>query len=220
MAIDRNGIIDKVFSGLYSPARSLVAPVVEGARDDPCGEPCTYQPEVARRLLAKAGGLKGPLVLWYNSGAGHRPWMRLVAAQLRRNLGIETVRFRHLSFDDYLDVLDHDKVTGPFRLGWLMDYPSPQNYLEPLYGSQGVSNRTRYESDAVDALLRKGDRANSVREGIEFYDRAEDRVLHDMPVVPLWFGKVECAHSPHVRQVHVGPTGLVDLAAVEVSRSR
>lgn len=216
MAIDRQAIIDAIFNGSFTPAGSLVSPVVAGARENPCGETCTYDPDEAKRLFQQAGGFDGPLTLWFNSGSGHEEWMESVANQLRTNLGIENVRFKSLEFAEYLQLLDNEEITGPFRLGWVMDYPSPQNYLEPIYSTTGSSNNFGYSNERVDALIARGNRAPTVEEGIELYHQAEDLILTDLPNIPMWFGKVQAAHSPSVDSVVIDAFARIDTAAVRV----
>ncbi|KGN32957.1 4-phytase [Knoellia sinensis KCTC 19936] len=218
MAIDRQAIIDAIFSGAYQPAKSVVSPVVTGSREDPCGEPCTYNPERAKQLLQEAGGWSGPLTLWFNSGAGHEKWMEAVSNQLRSNLGITDIQFKSLEFAEYLGLLDSEKITGPFRLGWVMDYPSPQNYLEPIHSSGGSSNNTTYSNKAVDDLIAEGNAADSVEAGIEAYNKAEDLILEDMPIIPMWFGKVQAGHSDHVDNVVIDAFTRVRLEDVTVNQ--
>jgi oligopeptide transport system substrate-binding protein len=201
MAIDRQAIIDAIFNGSLEPAGSVVSPVVAGARDNPCGDYCQYDPEEAKRLFEEAGGYDGTLTLWFNSGSGHEEWMESVSNQLRSNLGIRNIEFKSLEFAEYLSLLDQEKVTGPFRLGWVMDYPSPQNYLEPIYSTNGSSNNFGYSNERVDQLIEQGNRAESIEAGIEFYQQAEDIILDDMPNIPMWFGKVQAAHSEDVDNV-------------------
>lgn len=217
MAIDRQPIIDAIFNGAYIPARSVVSPVVAGSRDNPCGETCEYNPDRARQLLTEAGGWQGTMELWFNSGAGHEKWMEAVSNQLRNNLGITDVTFRSLEFAEYLSLLDDNQVTGPFRLGWVMDYPSPQNYLEPIYSTTGSSNNFGYSNPEVDKLIAQGNAAGSIEDGIEFYHRAEDLILADMPNIPLWFGKVQAAHSSNVDNVVIDAFTHIRLADVTVS---
>ena len=216
MAIDRQAIIDAIFNGSFTPAGSLVSPVVAGARENPCGKYCTYNPEEAKRLFEQAGGFDGPLTLWFNSGSGHEEWMESVSNQLRTNLGIENVRFKSLEFAEYLQLLDNEKVTGPFRFGWVMDYPSAQNYLEPIYSTTGSSNNFGYSNDRVDALIAQGNRAPTIEQGIELYHQAEDLILSDMPNIPMWFGKVQAAHSPSVDSVVIDAFARIDTAEVRV----
>ena len=84
-----------------------------------------------------------------------------------------------------------------------MDYPSPQNYLEPIYGTTGSSNNFGYSNKEVDDLIDQGNSAADVDAGIDLYNQAEDLILQDMPVIPMWFGKVQAAHSENVSNVVV-----------------
>ena len=215
-AIDRKSITEKIYFGARVPASSLVSPVVAGYREGAC-EHCTYDPEGAKELFDKAGGFDGPLTLWFNNGAGHDIWMQSVANNLRSNLGIQDIQFRSLDFAQYNPLLDQKKVTGPFRLGWGMDYPSPQNYLEPLYSTTGSSNNFGYSNPEVDRLLAEGNAAASVDAGIEKYHEAEDLILADVPIIPMWFSKLVGAHSDRVSNVVVDAYGNIRLADVTVA---
>ena len=217
MAINREAIIDAIFNGAYQPAGSVVSPVVAGAREDPCGEWCDYDPDEAKRLFDEAGGYDGTLTLWFNSGAGHEEWMESVSNQLRTNLGITDIEFKSLEFAEYLSLLDAEKITGPFRLGWVMDYPSPQNYLEPIYSTNGSSNNFGYSNEEVDALIEEGNAAESIDAGIESYQAAEDLILEDMPNIPLWFGKVQAAHSEDVDNVVIDAFTRINTSDVTVN---
>jgi peptide/nickel transport system substrate-binding protein len=189
LAIDRQSIIDAVFSGRFTAAKSVVSPLVPGSRENACTF-CEYDAAKAKELMQQAGGWKGGKVqLWFNAGAGHDKWMQAVGNQLKTNLGIEYELKGDLQFAEYLGVADEKKFTGPFRLGWSMDYPSPENYLKPLYGTQGTSNNTGYSNPEFDSLVLKGDNAKSVDEAITFYNQAEDLILDELPVIPMWFGK-------------------------------
>jgi oligopeptide transport system substrate-binding protein len=128
MAIDRQAISDAIRLDTV-PADAFVTPVVAGYREGACGENCTYNPEMAKELFDEAGGYDGTLTVWFNSGAGHDEWVEAVSNQWRENLGIEDIQFESLDFAQYLPKLQNKEITGPWRLGWIMDYPSPQNYL-------------------------------------------------------------------------------------------
>jgi peptide/nickel transport system substrate-binding protein len=202
MAIDRQAIVDAVFNGRFTPAKSVVSPLVPGSREDACAA-CTYDVAKAKELLAQAGGWKGGKIqLWFNAGAGHDKWMQAVGNQLKANLGIDYQLKGDLQFAEYLGVADEKKFTGPFRLGWIMDYPSPENYLKPLYGTSASSNNTGYTNKEFDALVVKGDNAKSVDEAITFYQQAEDIVLKDMPVIPMWFGRTSVLKGENIDIVY------------------
>jgi peptide/nickel transport system substrate-binding protein len=202
LAIDRDEIIKKIFAGRFQAAKSMVAPVVPGSRDDAC-KYCEPDIEKAKQLLKEAGGWpKGKkLELWFNAGASHDVWVEAVGHQLKENLGIDFALKGDLEFPAYLEKADAKGFTGPFRLGWIMDYPSPENYLKPLYGTQGSSNNFGYSNPAFDKLIAEGDKAPTLEEGIAKYQAAEDLVLEDMPEIPLWFGKSALAYNDNVSNV-------------------
>lgn len=218
MAIDRQAIIDAVFSGTRTPAGSVVSPVVNGARDNPCGEDCQYNPDQARQLWNEAGGASEPITIWFNSGAGHEDWIEAVANQWQQNLGLEQdIQFQSLQFADYLDRLQAGDVQGPYRLGWVMDYPSMQNYLEPMHATNGSTNLDGYSNSEVDELIDQGNAAQSVEEGIELYQQAEDLILDDWHHIPMWFGQVQAAHSENVSNVVVDAFTRINTPDIEVS---
>jgi oligopeptide transport system substrate-binding protein len=223
MAIDREAISEAIFNGTRAPAYSAISPVVDGAREDAC-EYCQYDPEAAKEKLDASGfDVSQPIDLWFNAGGGHDQWVQAVGNQLRENLGIEYNLRGDLDFAQYLPLADDQGFTGPFRLGWSMDYPSPQNYLEPLYSTAALppngSNTAFYSNPEFDDLVRQGNTADDNDEAIEFYQQAEDILLEDMPIMPIMFGRIQAVHSENVSNVVVNAFATVDLALVTVENS-
>lgn len=220
MAIDREAITEAIFNGTREPAMSVVSPVVDGSRPDAC-EYCVLDVEAANALLDEAGFDRSqPVELWFNAGAGHDEWVQAVGNQLRDNLGLEYSLQGNLQFAEYLPLADSKGFTGPFRLGWAMDYPSPQNYLEPLYSTSalppGGSNTAFYSNPDFDALIAEGNSAENNEAAIESYQAAEDLLLEDMPIMPMFFGLVQAVHSENVENVQIDAFGRVDTANVTV----
>jgi ABC-type transport system substrate-binding protein len=103
-----------------------------------------------------------------------------------------------------------------------MDYPSPQNYLEPLYSTAALppngSNATFYQNPEFDALIQQGNGASSNEEAIEFYNQAEDLLLEDMPIIPMFFDLEQAGHSENVSNVVIDVFGDIDIAGVTVNQ--
>jgi ABC-type transport system substrate-binding protein len=218
MGVDRAAIAEAVFSGTRRPAASVVAPVVPGHRAGACGY-CRLDVERANDLLDQAGFDRGrPLELWFNAGAGNDAWMEAVGNQLRTHLGVDFVLRGDLAPAEYGPLMDQQGMTGPFRMGWSMDYPSPQSYLEPLYSTQAQppagANMSSYSNPVFDALVAQGNAAPTQEEAIAAYNRAEDVLLEDMPVIPLFFGVAQTVHSADVAGVVVDVFGRVDTSAL------
>ena len=141
--------------------------------------------------------------------------------QLRTNLGVEYVLRGDLAPPEYGPLMFSQGMTGPFRMGWSMDYPSPQNDLEPLYSTQAQPpvgmNVAFYINPAFDELVEQGNAAPSSDEAIAFYNQAEDVLLEDMPIIPLWFDVRQSVHSTDVADVVVDAFGRVDTSALTLA---
>ena len=103
------------------------------------------------------------------------------------------------------------------RLGWLMDYPLMENYLGPLYGTNGSSNYYGYSNPAFDSLVKEGSEAATPEAAIQKWQQAEDILAKDMPVIPLRFGQNVFGHSEKVKNVDVDIFTKVDLYKIEVA---
>jgi len=221
MAIDRAAISEAIFNGTRAPAYSVISPVVDGHRPDAC-EFCEYKPEDAAALLAETDfDTSQPVDLWFNAGAGHDEWVQAVGNNLRDNLGVEYTLQGGLQFAEYLPKADEKGFTGPFRLGWAMDYPSPQNYLEPLYSTAALppngSNTAFYSNPEFDDLLAEGNSAETNEEAVEKYQAAEDVLLQDMPVMPMFFSRGQYVHSERLSNVKVDAFSNLVLEDVTVT---
>jgi oligopeptide transport system substrate-binding protein len=205
MAFDRQLIIDQVLNGILEPSTAITPPAIPGAQSDAC-EFCQYDPQRAKQLFQAAGGKPGMTInLWFNAGSGHDPWVEAIGNQLKQNLGVE-FKLQAREWAQYLEILDAGDFTGPFRLGWLPDYPSTENYLRPIVGCGGDSNYTGYCNKQLDALLSKGDTADTEAQATQFYQQAEDVALQDMPILPLWVSQAPIVYSEQVSNVHYNIT--------------
>lgn len=222
LAMDRQAIADTIFNGTVTPAHGFVSPVVPGARDDACPDTTHHDPERATELWEEAGGYEGTMTVWFNAGGGHDEWVNAVANQWRQTLGIEEITFEQLQFAEYLQLGEEQGYTGPFRLGWAFDYPSPQNYLEPLYGTSAQpptgSNFSFYSNEEFDDLIAQGNQQDSLEEGIPFYQQAEDILCEDLPVIPNRFNLIQGAHSENVSNVTIDAFTQVHANLVTVNQ--
>ncbi len=221
MAINRATIADAIFNGTWSAADDAISPVVDGYREGAC-EYCALDIERANQLLDEAGFDRSqPIELWFNAGASHGAWMEAVGNQLRENIGVDFVLRGELGFSEYLPLRDAKGFTGPFRLSWYMDYPSPQNYLEPLYSTAALppagSNSAFYSNPEFDRLIAQGNSAQNNEEAIVAYQASDDVLLEDMPILPMFFEMNQAVYSENVSNVTTDVFGHIDTKAVTVN---
>ncbi|HEX2130242.1 MAG TPA: ABC transporter substrate-binding protein [Actinophytocola sp.] len=200
LAINREAIVENLLAGLAEPAASVVPPSIPGGGGDKC-EFCTYDPERAKQLMAEAGGLPTKTItLWVNSGAGNEEWVKAIGNGWRETFGLDYT-METPQFSDYLDTMQAHELTGPFRAGWSMDYPSMVNFLKPLYFSGFPSNHTTYSNEQFEQLVEEGNAADGEDAAIEKYTEAERLLLETMPVIPVYFGKAFYVYSDNVESV-------------------
>ena len=222
MAVDRELITSTVLNGTRQPAFSIIPPSLPGYRDSVC-ENWEYNPELAKEKFDAAGGWDGTMYMWFNTGSIHEDWVEAVANMWRETLGIEDIQFEALPFAEYLPFIDDRQLTGPFRLGWSMDYPSPQNFLEPLFASYNFapvgSNNGIYESAEFDAAVAAGNAAavDGLEAAIPDYQAAEDILCEDVPAAPMFFGLNQFAWSDRVSGVYINTFGRLNYTEISVT---
>ncbi len=222
MAIDREAITTGIFEGQRQPAFNILAPVIPGYSETVCDE-WTYNPELAAERFEAAGGLDAvgdSLDIWFNEGGGHDLWMDAVITQLEQNLGIpaDSVTFQQLPFAEYLEIADGAQFTGPFRLGWGMDYPHPQNYLQillELTSEEGGNNATFWKDDAYSAKIAEALAVPDVEASIPVWEEANAIACAAAPVAPMFYGQNSYAWSDNVSGVAVNAFGQLDYTALK-----
>ena len=90
-----------------------------------------FNPQRASQILSKEGfddRSRFPKIsISYNTSEDHKMIAENVQAQLKRNLGIE-VELKNQEWKTYLKHLQTGKM-DIFRMGWIADYPDPDNFL-------------------------------------------------------------------------------------------
>ena len=201
MAIDRAAVTEGPLGHQYSPADSLVAPGIRpGHREGQC-RLCVHDGKAAVAALADAGGLTGPLNLWYEAGRGDDAWVKAVADQLRAELKLDA---RPHPVADLREAIDDRKPDGPFAVHTTAAYPAPVAALAPL-----LDAGTGFDDAYPAGLVADAQRAASPGDGVIPARLAESAMLRDMPAVPLWSYHDHLVWSRRVRGVSADAfTGL------------
>ncbi|WP_433551501.1 peptide ABC transporter substrate-binding protein [Micromonospora zamorensis] len=216
MAIDRDEITKSVFKGSQQSARSFVSPVLPGYRENTAGKAGEFNPTEAKKLYQAAGG-PSKIVISYNGDGGHKDWVDATVNQLKANLGVDAVGSAEPKFADLLTKVEKKTPVGAFRMGWVMDYPTMEDYLGPLYSTNGSSNYYGYSNPEFDKLVKEGSAAKTQDEAIAKYQQAEDILAKDMPVIPLRFGENVFGHSSKVKNVEMDLFQRVNLVKIEAA---
>jgi dipeptide transport system substrate-binding protein len=96
-------------------------------------------------------------------------------------------------------------------LGWEADTLDANDFLGALVSQAAIghTNRSRYASAGMEALLRQGRRGADQRERHRTYAEAQRLFQRDMPWVPLFHVARFLAHGADVRGLETDPTGIL-----------
>ncbi|RKT83510.1 peptide ABC transporter substrate-binding protein [Saccharopolyspora antimicrobica] len=195
MAIDRKQITSTVFQNTYEPATGwVVADAIPGYQPGGCGEFCEFNPEKAKQLLTEAN-FQGPITITSNSDGGHKEWIEAICGQFKNNLGVDCVFNPVPTFSEFLKMHKENAHNGPFRFGWLGDYPAAETFLGKVYRTGASSNYMRYDSPEFNEAMNRADQAPTEEEANKLYLEAEKILAKDMPSIPLWNQKASVGWS-------------------------
>ncbi len=217
MAIDREAINTQVYDGLREPADGYIPPSLDGYVAGQCGTNCVYDPAAAKTLFDSTG-FTGPIEIASNvDGAGNQEAYQAACISITNALGAECTFVPVPTFSEFRTTINAFQATTIFRTGWVADYPSIENFLNPLYRTDASSNDGQYANPQVDALLAQADAAPSTEEALSLYQEAERLVLQDMPAIPIFYSTVQAGWSERLQNVTTTQFRELDLASVTVT---
>jgi len=214
--IDIPTIVDVAWAGVGRVASGPLPNTVPGYTSFP---PITQNIERARELMAEAGLADGfEADIWTNEGNPMRAdAATMIQAQLRA-LNIETtVRIYEWG------VLLPGTAAGEHSMslmGWTTATGDPDYGLYPVYHSSNWGaggNRNFYSNPRVDALLDQGRMETNTATRMEIYREAQELIMADLPLVPLWQAAELQAARTNVNGFTVTPFGGIPFWLVSIS---
>ncbi len=216
MAIDRAAIVDTILKRGERVAYSLVPDVLEGYGHEPQaafkGQGMPERIEAAKALLAEAGFGPGNPLSFQFSHAQSADAKRIAAAlqDMWKQIGVEAT----LAGTETKVMYDNLRVQNydVSQSGWIADFPDAKNYLFLAETRSGQMNYTKYSNPEFDALVLASDNEKDAAKRMELLQQAEQILLDDLPMTPMYFGVSSALVRTYV-------TGYVD-NPVNIHRSR
>ena len=190
-AVDLQSIADNVLDGRVSPSTGVIPPGFPSFNENL--RSYEYNPDLARELLSEsaygdalAGGdfPRITLTIAGSFGAAVPQYLEVMLEQWR-TLGIE-IDIQQTEWATFLQDVNEEKYQM-FTLGWVADYPDPQNFLDVLFHSESDNNHINYGNSEVDRLLEEARTELDRERRFEIYNQAEQMILDDAPWVWTWF---------------------------------
>jgi oligopeptide transport system substrate-binding protein len=139
--------------------------------------------------------------------------LEAIIYEWRQNLGVD-VTIRQLELERYFYYLKEEK-DEMFYIGWIADYPHPQDFLDVLFHSGADNNFGEYSNAEADAMLDAA-ATQPLSTGLALYQQAEERLVQDAAAIPLWFVQNYTLVKPYVQGYKLNLMGLAELNKVTV----
>lgn len=215
LAIDKDKVVRLVFRDLVQSASGILPPGIPGYNEDLVG--LGFDTSMAKKLITASGyeDIEDlPPITITTSGYGGliSGYLEAVISEWRENLGVE-VTVRQLEPERYIYHLKEEK-DEMFDMGWIADYPHPQDFLEVLFYTGVENNFAEYSNPDVDDLLDRAAIETDSDLSLEMYQQAERMLVDDAACLPLWFGMNYILVKPYVKGYELNPMGFAMLNKV------
>ena len=213
---DRRKMILYLRNSLGTPAESGFVPMGLPSFDSSVVKGYNYNPAKTKQLLAEAGypGGKGMNAIKLLTIAIYADMANFIAKQLEDSgipVQVEVVQKSLL-----LDMTSNSRAAF-FRGSWIADYPDAENYLSVFYSKNPAPpNYTRYNNPAFDELFEKAIAETNDSLRYKLYQQADQLMIQDAPVVPLWYDKAVHLVQPNVKGFTPNALNLLELRRVVI----
>lgn len=214
ISIDRKAIVENVTKAGQVPAYSYVPKGILNSEGKDFADKEYYDAnqanvEEAKKLLAEAGYPNGEglptLEFMYNTEGDHK----LVAQAIQQDwakIGVN-VELTNQEWKVFLNTRQEGQYEIA-RHGWSGDYVDPMTFLD-LWLTGGGNNDAGYSNAEYDALVNQAKAESDEAKRWELMRQAEDILMEEMPIIPLYYYTKVKAAKPEVKGVRVSTLGHV-----------
>ncbi|WP_443059225.1 ABC transporter substrate-binding protein [Streptomyces sp. NBC_00435] len=199
--VDREALVKQVYDGtatsLYSIVPAGIGSHTTAFFDRYGGTP---QPEKAKAVLRTAGIKDKVKITLYSTPSRYGPStdqeFQLIAKQLNDS-GLFEADVKSIEFEQYEKDIQDGKY-GVYVKGWVPDYPDADNFTQPFFGPDNVLHNN-YENKEITGTIIPSTSAKSDRTAATTdYNRLQDIVADEIPLLPLWQSKQYAVTRPNV----------------------
>jgi oligopeptide transport system substrate-binding protein len=145
----------------------------------------------------------------FNTSPGSKRVSEVMQRQWQKVLGVDT-SLENTDWKIYIP-----KVTsGDYqiaRMGWVGEYRDPMAFLYTFNEPIGEENNiTRFNDAEFNKWMELATTANDYKKRKEALDKAETRLIEQMPIIPLFYSNLAYLISPHLKGVNVNSLFMID----------
>ncbi|WP_329186379.1 ABC transporter substrate-binding protein [Streptomyces sp. NBC_01428] len=183
--IDREQLVDRTYRGTTEALYGLIPAGITGHSTSFFDAYPKPDAKKARALLTEAG-VTLPVRFTYGFAEG-RGAAGEEATELKRQLeagGLFKVTTKGYEWTDFQKRYAEGALDA-WAVGWVADYPDPDTFGAPLVGT-GNSMKNGYSSKDVDRLIRETQQDKDRSRTTDSFQRIQESVAQDVPLIPLW----------------------------------
>lgn len=215
---DRRKMMLYLRNSMGTPATSGFVPLGFPSFDSTKVIGYEYRPQKALALLKDAG---------FPNGKGLPP-IPLLTVQIYADLASYVANdLRQIGININVEVVQKSLLLEQtaksealfFRGSWIGDYPDAENFLSVFYSKNPAPpNYTRYNNPEYDRLYEQAlnEKDDSLRYII--YRKADQVMIRDAPVVPLWYDMVVRLVQPYIKNFKPNSLNLLELRRVRIEK--
>lgn len=205
-AINLEELTRTLFKDYASVTHTFLPEGVEGHSDRIMAR--VYNPEHARQILQEKGVKKLKILTYsvskiYNTEGGQVLAEAIQAYLKQVGVDAEIISYDWATFRAHLLLDEWDLA---FR-GWITDNGDPDNFMSLFEVDDRVMNSGMWQNDEFDAIVQKARQTPSGKERALLYERADEIIADEAPILPLFDTKLLRGINPKVHGYQIQPMG-------------
>jgi len=210
-ALQRADLIEHVLQGNQQVALGLIppsllksAPHFRDAQTEQAKK--LFQESLAENHLTVADLPKISLC-YASSERGHKI-AQVAQQQWKEVLGVQ-VDLESCESKVYFDRLNEKNYQMGIG-GWFADIYDPISFLDVFKSKDNGTNNTEWENQEYTSLIERSLDSSQPAERIQLIKSAEQILVQEMPIIPLFYASYNYLKSPTIKNVHFSELGYLD----------
>lgn len=218
MSVNRAALVDGVYQGMGQVAETLLPPTIWGHNDQIT--PYPYDPAAAKAALATAGVADAKLNIWaIPVSRSYMPNGRRAAEMIQADLAQVGITAEIVSYEwgEYLKRVRAPDRDGLAMMGGSSDNADPDNLLGYFLNCDaGAGNPANWCNAEVTGLLKTARAEPDQGKRAVMYQRIQQIVHDEVPVLPLANSRVVLPMSANVKNYVMDPLGAHRFDKVDI----
>jgi ABC-type oligopeptide transport system substrate-binding subunit len=197
MAINRDRLNERVWDKSRTVSTGITPPGIPGFKKDLC-DFCAYDKAAAQKAYDEwkdeGNEIKDPIKIQFNIDAGHEDVVDLIIDDWKA-IGIPAER-QGIDTETYFTQLSEGACVV-CRAGWFADYPTYDNFMFDLWGSESSNNYSYMADKKFDKLVADAKSTVDKDDQAKLFQDAEQVLLNDdVAVIPLVWYRGDYVYDP------------------------